>query len=216
MVASIRSQVVPTGQAPQLCDTPVAPTRHATQPPVTTKGPSGQRKVGFLLAGLALLVIAAQVVVRLGVLGLGPSPLALLVSVAIVIIGVTIAVRSGQSGTRTGTFVIAMVLGLVAVPWVVPVRHFEEGSSPSSSSPDSQQSQSPSYQAGYDSGASGLARNTYGEEFDTSDVAKSEQYACSVAFTGEQIRNASLTEDDYVQGCLKAFRDHPPATPKSP
>jgi hypothetical protein len=45
--------------------------------------------------------------------------------------------------------------------------------------PDSPQSQSPSYQAGYDSGTSGLARNTYGEEFDTSDVGKSEQYACS-------------------------------------
>ena len=91
-------------------------------------------------------------------------------------------------------------------------RYYGPLSSPSSPSPGpSPTSYSPSYQAGYDSGTSGLARNTYDEEFDISDVAKSEQYACSTAFAGQHILNASLTKDDYVKGCLKAFSDHPPA-----
>jgi hypothetical protein len=191
-----------------------------TQPPVTTKGPSGQRKVGFVLAGLALLVIAVQVVVYLV---LRAGPLAVLVCVAIVligvIIGVRIAVRSGQSGARTGTFVIAMVLGLFAVPWVV-VRHFEEGSSPSSSSQSQSPSQSQSqyYQEGYNSGTSGVARNGYADQLARpgSTVAEMEHNACSAAINNEP-NNASINDadqpgnqDDYMNGCLQAFTDHPP------
>lgn len=104
---------------------------------------------------------------------------------------------------------IVVFLAAVAVAEIV-------GNNKMSQESQQSQSQSPSYQSGYDSGTSGLARNTYGEEFDTSDVAKSEQYACSVAFTGEHIRNPSLTEDDYTQGCLKAFSDHPPAKKSKP
>ena len=116
-----------------------------------------------------------------------------------------------RSGNKLAALIIGGLLLIIAVIYFLayPLGLVYKLQSPSSPSPGSQQSQS--YQAGYNSGTSGLARNTYGEEFDTSDVAKSEQYACSVAFTGEQIRNASLTEDDYVRGCLQAFSDHPPA-----
>jgi hypothetical protein len=85
-----------------------------TQPPVTTKGPSGQRKVGFVLAGLVLLEIA---VLAVGLLVLSPIAAALLgvvVMVAIVLIGVRIAVRSGQSGARKVVFVSATVLVVAA------------------------------------------------------------------------------------------------------
>jgi hypothetical protein len=85
------------------------------QSPVTTKGPSGQGRVGFVLAGLALLVIAVRVVGRLALV---PPLQAFLVSVAIVIIGVTTAVRSGESGARKVMFVSAMVLVLFASGWV--------------------------------------------------------------------------------------------------
>jgi hypothetical protein len=71
-------------------------------------------------------------------------------------------------------------------------------------------SHSSSYDAGYQSGTNGLAHNTYGEQFDTGDVVKSEQFACSTAFTGEQILNTSLVEGEYAQGCQDAFRDNPP------
>lgn len=131
------------------------------------------------------------------------------------------AVSKDPSGQRKVWFAIGILLVVLAgvavnrigIPfwdhYLYP-RFFEKGSSTSSPGP-SPSARSPSYQAGYDSGTSGLARNTYGEEFDTSDVAKSEQYACSTAFTGQHILDASLTEDDYVKGCLKAFSDHPPA-----
>lgn len=115
-------------------------------------------------------------------------------------------VKEMRSGNKLFLLIIGPFLAFVALAGVADIV-----ASHHASQPDSRPSQSPSYQTGYDSGTSGLARNTYGEEFDTSDVAKSEQYACSVAFTGEHIRNPSLTEDDYTQGCLKAFSDHPPA-----
>jgi Protein of unknown function (DUF2510) len=198
-----------------------------TQPPVTTRGPSGQRKVGFVLARLALLVIAVQVVVYLV---LRPSPLAVLVSVAIVIIGViigvTIAVRSGQSGARTGTFVIAMVLGLFAVPWVV-----RQSQSPVPPGPVTVPSNQPGnnsgssyYQEGYNSGTSGLARKGYGDdEYNTgATVAEMEHNACSRAINNEpnlvsiEDSDHPANQDDYMNGCLKAFGDHPPTGKPKP
>ena len=201
-----------------------------TQPPVSTKGPSGQRKVGFVLAGLALLVIAVQVVGR----QVWGRPLeVLLVALGIAIIGVTIAVRSGQSGARKVMFVSAMVLVLFASGWVAAgfdYLLFGKGSSPSSSSPDSQQSQSPSqsqspyYQEGYNSGTSGLARNGYGDDmYNTgATVAEMEHNACSAAINNEpnyaSIQDADQpgNQDDYMNGCLNAFRDHPPAAKPKP
>lgn len=118
--------VAPLPPPPTLPPPPLLP----PPTPVTTKGPSGRRKVGFVIAGLALLAIAAQVVgdwfAGIGLTetawwGWGlerwtmPGPL---VSVVIVIIGVTIAVRSGQSGARKVMSVVALVLALFAVPVV--------------------------------------------------------------------------------------------------
>ena len=98
--------------------TPVTP----TQPPVTTKSPSGRRKVGFVLAGLALVI--ALLAVDFSVNGEGGHKfvgLLAMIAVAIWIIGVTIAVvRSGQSGSRKVIFVIAMALVvLLALPGAV-------------------------------------------------------------------------------------------------
>jgi len=45
-----------------------------------------------------------------------------------------------------------------------PPGYWSSPSSPSSGSPDSQQSQSPYYQEGYNSGTSGLARKGYGDD----------------------------------------------------
>ena len=91
--------------------TPVTP----TQSPVTTTGPSGARKVWFVLAGLALLAFAVLVVEGVEFKYL-PHPLVIVVMIAVVIIGVTIAVRSGHSGADKVVFVIATVLVAVAVP----------------------------------------------------------------------------------------------------
>src|SRR6476620_1366071 len=91
-----------------------------TQPPVTTKGPSGQRRAGFVLTGLALLAFA-DLAAGLLVPVRGLKLLGYLVVVAVVIIGVTIVVRSGRSGTRKVMLVIATVLVAVAIP--VAGRH---------------------------------------------------------------------------------------------
>ncbi|MGB7167294.1 MAG: DUF2510 domain-containing protein [Mycobacterium sp.] len=108
-------------------------------------------------------------------------------------------------------------------------RFFEEkgsssSSSPSSGSPDSQQSQSPYYQEGYNSGTSGLARNGYGDDmYNTgATVAEMEHNACSAAINNESnyasIQDADhpANQDDYMNGCLNAFRDHPPAAKPKP
>jgi hypothetical protein len=109
---------------------PPTPPPPPTQSPVTTKGLSGQRKVGFVVAGLVLLIIAFQVVWRLLLPQiaaalllpqLAAALLGLLVMVAIALIGLRIAVRSGQSGARKAGFVVALVLAVFAVP-VVTVR----------------------------------------------------------------------------------------------
>ena len=73
-------------------------------------GQSVQRKVGFVLAGLALLAFVGGLFV--GVRGL--KLLGYLVVVAIMITGVTIAVRSGQPAQRKVMFSIAAVLVAVA------------------------------------------------------------------------------------------------------
>jgi uncharacterized protein YegL len=105
-----------------------------TAPPATTKGPSGQGQGGFFLAGLALLAIAVGEVAQLVITQvLGPPLPGFLVNVAIVMIaligGVTVAVRSGQSRACIGMFVVAMIVGLVAVPNVL---HFATRPRPSS------------------------------------------------------------------------------------
>jgi Protein of unknown function (DUF2510) len=201
-----------------------------TQPPVTTKGPSGL--VWFVLAGLALLAIAAFLLVG------NPTQRGVLIAaVAIVIVGVWMADRSGQFAARTVMFVMA---GLVAIAVLVVAnypylyktyctntptcRYYGPLSSPSSSSPGSQQSQSPYYQEGYNSGTSGLARNGYGDDmYNTgATVAEMEHNACSAAINNES-NNASIqdadqpgNQDDYLNGCLHAFRDHPPAAKPKP
>jgi hypothetical protein len=190
---------IPAPNIPATPQAEIPGTPTPTQPPVSTNGPSGQRLNGFALAGLALLAIAVlsglaffaeanfppkgyctgELPFRCGfestmvsdiVLELTP---ALLIAVAIAIIGVTIAVRSDQSRARKVMFVvIAMVLVDFAVPvasTMVHHRRFVGGFSPSSSSPDSQQSpfpssgpsapnpSSPSYQQGLKSGTDGYA-----------------------------------------------------------
>jgi hypothetical protein len=73
-----------------------------------------------------------------------------------------------------------------------------------------QQSQSPSYQAGYTSGESGTAHNFLvetGNGTNGPDVAADS--ACSVSFTPAQMLNSSLVESDYEAGCHAALKDHP-------
>ncbi len=97
-------------------------------------------------------------------------------------------------------------------------------SSPSSGSPGSQQSQSPFYQEGYDSGTSGLARKDYGFNMSNTGatVAEMEHQTCSDAIKNES-NEASIddadhpaNQDDYMRGCLDAFRDHPPTGKPKP
>jgi hypothetical protein len=92
---------------------------------IVWSGHHRQRKVWFVLAGLALLAIGARVVGdlvmpmilgRVTPRGLERRLLSSLVMVAIAIVGVTIAVRSGQSGARKATLVIAALFVAVAVP----------------------------------------------------------------------------------------------------
>jgi hypothetical protein len=94
---------------------PILPT-----PPVTPRAPSGQRKVGFVIAGLVLLAFA-DLAAGLLVPVRGLKLLGYLVVIAVVIIGVTLVVRAGLSGTRKVMLVIATVLVAVAIP--VAGRH---------------------------------------------------------------------------------------------
>ncbi len=93
-------------------------------------------------------------------------------------------------------------------------------SSPSSGSPGSPQSQSPFYQEGYSSGTSGLARKGYGDNMSNTGatVAEMEHQACANAINSESNYSSLLeptAQDSYMDGCLTAFRDHPPTgTPK--
>lgn len=132
----------------------------------------------------------------------------------------------GPSGQRGKRNVLAGLGLLVAIAVLVMHNH---GSSPSSLSSPSQsqspaQSQSPYYQEGYTSGTSGLARNGYGDDmYNTgATVAEMEHNACSGAINNEP-NNASINDadhpgnqDDYMNGCLQAFTDHPPAAKPKP
>jgi hypothetical protein len=201
-------------------DIPGTPT--PAQPPVTTVSPSGQRKGGLVLALVALLAIGVEAVawvVMLQILGPGPGPTAVLVNVAIVmigvIVGVTIAVRSGQSHARTAMFVIAMIVGLVAVPWVV---RFAEAGRLSPPRPPSQQSQSPSpysapntsspsYQQGLKSGTDGYAEvQAFGPWMGT---AQPYDQACQAAFNIDGGADPTLVQQDYIQGCLYGLNHQP-------
>ena len=103
-------------------------------------------------------------------------------------------------------------------------RYYGPWSSPSSSSPDSQQSQSPYYQEGYNSGTSGLARKGYGfNMYNTgATVAEMEHQACADAINNEsnlasiQDSDHPANQDDYMRGCLDAFHDHPPTGQPKP
>lgn len=101
-----------------------------TQPPVTPKGPSGQRKVGFVLGGLALLAIAVQAVPAL--FGPAPGGMALAVVWGLVIIGgVAIAVRSDLSRARKFVFFIAFFFAALTGGWLTAdaVHHFVKNGS---------------------------------------------------------------------------------------
>lgn len=193
-------------------DIPPPPaTSEATRPPVTTTGPVGQRQGGFVLAGLVVLAIALQALGRAAWMPLMASAS----FVIILIVGVTVAVRSRQSHARIGVFVIAMIAGFFAVPSVI---YLVNRPSPSSSSPDSQQSHSASsayYQKGYESGKSGLARRNYG--VDKGNMANHpedlEHDTCSEAVDSEVTGVDFLepkNQDDFMSGCLQAFKDSPP------
>jgi hypothetical protein len=82
------------------------------------------------------------------------------------------------------------------------------------------QSQSQYYQQGYTSGTSGLARKGYADQLAIpgGTVAEMEHNACSAAINNEpnlaSIDDADQpgNQDDYMNGCLKAFHDQPPPT----
>jgi hypothetical protein len=82
------------------------------------------------------------------------------------------------------------------------------------------QSQSQYYQQGYTSGTSDLARTGYADQLARpgATVPEMEHNACSAAINNEP-NNASINDadhpgnqDDYMNGCLQAFKDHPPPT----
>jgi hypothetical protein len=78
--------------------------------------------------------------------------------------------------------------------------------------------QSQYYQQGYASGTSGLARTGYADQLARpgATVPEMEHNACSAAINNES-DNASINDadhpgnqDDYMNGCVQAFKDHPP------
>jgi hypothetical protein len=78
------------------------------------------------------------------------------------------------------------------------------------SSPSSGSAQSPSYQSGYRSGASGLGHNLIAQGSERRDNLSG---ACADSWSAEA--TASLDQNDYMRGCVDALRAHPPvvATP---
>jgi hypothetical protein len=65
------------------------------------------------------------------------------------------------------------------------------------------QSHSSPYQVGYTSGSSTLAHNTAIETGETLDEA------CDVTYSGASVLNPNLDENEYYNGCVAAFHDHP-------
>jgi hypothetical protein len=150
------------------------------------------------------------------------------------VIGDTPLIWNKQLILSLAAIVAIGVLVIVAKPYVHPFLihklyspHSQQShspSSPSSGSPDSQQSQSQYYQEGYNSGTSGLARKGYGDNmYNTgATVAEMEHQACADAINNEsnlasiQDSDHPANQDDYMDGCLNAFRDHPPAAKPKP
>jgi hypothetical protein len=136
---------------------PPPPTQ--AQPPAAPRVESGGSKVGFVIAGVALLLVIAALVTGRVLLGTFLPGLLLVAAIAI-IIAVTVAVRSGQSVARKATFISATVLVVaLAVPAslkvVYPVYHhfFNDGSSQATTDESPQASppfDSPSSQASRD------------------------------------------------------------------
>jgi hypothetical protein len=136
---------------------PPPPTQ--AQPPAAPRVESGGSKVGFVIAGVALLLVIAALVAGRVLLGTFLPGLLLVAAIAI-IIAVTVAVRSGQSVARKATLISATVLVVaLAVPAslkvVYPVYHhfFNDGSSQASRDESPQASppfDSPSSQASRD------------------------------------------------------------------
>lgn len=138
--------------------------------------------------------------------------------------------------TRSGNKLAALIIGgfllIIAAAWFVAyplgvmakIHAPSSPSSPSSGSPGSQQSQSPYYQEGYNSGTSGLARKGYGFNMSNTGatVAEMEHQACADAINNEsnmasiQDSDHPANQDDYMNGCLKAFGDHPPTAKPQP
>jgi hypothetical protein len=127
------------------------------------------------------------------------------------------------SGARTGHKAAVWTVA-AAVALFVPVGCGSH--SPPSPSPGSQQSGSSSgrpgssgtssyYQQGYNSGTSGLARNGYGfnQQFTGATVTEKVHAACADAINNEPNSSSLMdpaAQDAYMDGCRKAFADHPP------
>ncbi len=117
---------------------PPPPTSNVPPPPPTApRSKSRAGKVGFVLAGLALVLVIAALVA--GRVALGTFLPGILLVAAIAIIGVIFTLRSHQSGLRKAVVVTAIVLVVAAaVPaslkGVYPVYHhfFEKGSAQAS------------------------------------------------------------------------------------
>jgi Protein of unknown function (DUF2510) len=138
---------------------------------------------------------------------------------------------TGESdGTRSGNKLAVLLIGglllMIAGVWFVayPLGVVAKLHAPPSPSPGSQQSQSPYYQEGYNSGTSGLARKGYGDNmYNTgATVAEMEHQACANAINNEsnlasiQDSDHPANQDNYMDGCLNAFRDHPPTAKPKP
>lgn len=195
-----------------------------------------------LRAGLQLPPLITVLGIGLLVVGfLLAIPILWTVGLVVLVVGlVLMAVRRWGSATpkaadetRSGNKIAALMIGgfllIVAGLWFVAyplgvVAKLHAPSSPAPGSPGSQQSQSPYYQEGYNSGTSGLARKGYGDDmYNTgATVAEMEHNACSRAINNESnlasIQDADhpANQDDYMRGCLDAFRDHPPTGKPKP
>src|ERR1700722_17728802 len=136
-----QAQVPVTPTPPQPPPPPNLPPPPPTQaqPAAAPRVKSGASKVGFTLAGLALVVVIAALVT--GRVLLGTFLPGLLLVAVIAIIAATLVIRSGQSGARKAMLVSATVLVVaLAVPAslkvVYPVYHhfFNDGTSQASPS----------------------------------------------------------------------------------
>ena len=168
---------IPAPDIPATPESDIAGTPKPAQPAVSTKGPSGQRKVGFAIA-IVLVVLVVVAINRIGI-PFWQHPI-------------------------YPRFFDERVLLLV-----LPVLH-----SPSS--------QSPSYQEGYNSGTFGLARKGYGDDMYNTGATIAEM-SNTMPVAGQSTTSPTrhpcwsrAAKDDYMNGCLKAFGDHPPTAKPKP